>query len=178
MLSFLVQTLFALQGTSTTNERIRVGYSCSDYSHFSTTTTHRQFAIFQAQNQQREYALFASPRLKEETMDQHETTTLDWLEERLGFTEEQSLELARRFPTIHTLSIEAQLAPTLDFLQQRIGLNDDQLRKLVLRQLSILNASVRDHLAPNIEWLEKRLHLVDDQGSLQKVVLTITPVYY
>jgi hypothetical protein len=114
--------------------------------------------------------LFSSPpRLQDETIDQSssETTPLEWLEERLGLTDDQSMELAKRFRYIHALSIEAQLAPTLDFLQQRIGLSDDQLRELVRRQPFVLNASIQDHLAPNISWL--------DQERLQKVVLRLTP---
>jgi hypothetical protein len=74
-----------------------------------------------------ENALLASPNLQSAIiLDQSEP--LDWLQERLVLNNEQSsIELARPFPKVHTLSIEEQFEPTLDWLQQRIGLNHEEL---------------------------------------------------
>jgi hypothetical protein len=105
MFSFLVQKLFALQGITK-----RIGsYSLQNLSgaHFPSP----QFIIINAQPRD---ALFASPNLQSEIIDQNKT--LVWLQERLCFIDEHTIELARRFPKVRTLSIVEQLEPTLDWL--------------------------------------------------------------
>jgi hypothetical protein len=116
--------------------------------------------------------LFASPNLQSKIIDQNET--LVWLQERLSFTDEHTIELARRFPKVRTLSIVEQLEPMLDWLQSRIGLSDEKLGELVRRQPGVLDLSARDLLEPNISWLQKRLEL--DQESLHWVILRMTPM--
>jgi hypothetical protein len=149
MFFFLFQTLFALQGTTK-----RTG-SCSSHLsevYFPSPT----FIIIKPHERN---ALFASPNLDDEIIDQSES--LDWLQGRLGFNYEQSIELARRFPNVHTLSIDEQLKPTLDRLQRRIGLSNDKLGELVRRQPTILN-------------FEETLRL--DGKSLKKLVQTVPPI--
>jgi hypothetical protein len=162
MFSFLVQTLFALQGSMKRNRSNspHLHGVCLPSPTFINVKTHDRDA------------LFASPRQQSEIIDESEP--LDWLQKRLGLHDAQSNALAKRFPKVHTLSIEEQLAPTLDWLQARIGLSDEELGELVRRQPTILNSSVQDDLAPNISWLQDRLQL--DSESLPWTVLRLTPV--
>ena len=156
MLTFLVTTLFALQDATK-----RTG-SYSSHLSGAHLPSH-PFIIIKAQ---RRNTLFASPSLQHEELDQSET--LDWLQERLAFNNKQLIPLAKRFPKVHTLSIEEQLKPTLDWLQARIGLSDEKLRELVRRQPTALKLSVQKQLEPNASWLQVRLAL--DQVSLQCAV--------
>jgi ferric-dicitrate binding protein FerR (iron transport regulator) len=125
----------------------------------------------------REYPLFASPRLNEGTKDQNEMTLLDWLEERLGFTEEQSKKLAQRQPSILNASIRDQLESNIAWLEKRLHLKDDQasLRKVVLRLtpmagglVQLLGFDMEETLEPNLVWLQEKLNLRDD-GIVQLV---------
>jgi hypothetical protein len=62
--------------------------------------------------------------------------------------EDDLIELAKRSPKVHNLSIEEQLKPTLDWLQERLGLmrswenwfdaSDEILSKLVQRRPAVL----------------------------------------
>jgi hypothetical protein len=106
MLSFLFQTLFALQGTTKRN---------TSYSLNHVSGVHLPSPPFIIVEPKQQFALFASPSLNDDIIYQSER--LDWLQERLGLNNEQSIELARRFPKVHSLSIEEQLEPTLDWLQ-------------------------------------------------------------
>ena len=164
MFSFLVQTLFALQGA-------RKGPS--SYSSHHLSGAHFPSPPFITVNARPQGdALFASPNLQSKIIDQNEI--LVWLQERLCLIDEHTIELATRFPKIRTLSIVEQLEPTLDWLQSRVGLSDEKLGELVRRQPTVLDLSVRDVLEPNISWLQKRLEL--DQESLQRVILRMTPM--
>jgi hypothetical protein len=117
MLSFLVQTLFALQGAIK-----RTG----SYSSHHLSGAHFPSSPFISVNAQPRDGFFASPNLQSEIIDQSET--LVWLQERLCFIDEHTIELARRFPKIRTWSIVEQLKPTLDWLQSRIGLSEPSRR--------------------------------------------------
>jgi hypothetical protein len=55
---------------------------------------------------------------------------VDWLQERLGLSGEQSIGLAQRFPEVRALSVNNQLQPALDWFKQRIGLKDEKLGEL------------------------------------------------
>ena len=166
MFSFFVQTLFALQGSTKRN-----GGSCYS-SHHKLSGFYlpsKRFILVKPNNR---YVLFASPDLNDEVKDQSDSLT--WLQERLGLKDEQSIELAKRFPEVHTLSVEEQLQPTLDWLEQRLSFSDDRLGELVRRQPTILSLSIQNQLETNISWLQDRLQL--DQESLGRVVLRLTPV--
>jgi hypothetical protein len=162
MFSFLVHTLFALQGST----KINGSYSLHHLSGASLLSP----TFINVKPQKRD-ALFASPRQQSEIIDESES--LDWLQKRLGLHDEQSIALAKRFPDVHTLSVEEQLAPRLDWLQQRIGLSNEELGELVRRQPTILDLSIQDQLGPNISWLQHRLQL--DSESLPRVVLRLEP---
>jgi hypothetical protein len=115
MLAFLVQTLFALQGTTK-----RTGSYCS----YPLSGVHHvpspPFII--VETQQRD-ALFASASsLQDEIID--ERGTLDRLQARLGLSDEHSIELAKRFSRIQGYSIEANLKPKLAWLQERLDMDD------------------------------------------------------
>jgi hypothetical protein len=164
MFSFLVQTLFALQGSTK-----RTGsYSLHHLSEASLPSP----TFINVKPKKRRDALFASPRQQSEIIDESEP--LDWLQKRLGLHDEQSNELARRFPEVHALSVEEQLQPMIDWLQEKIGLTDEKLGELVRRQPTILNLSIQDQLGPNISWLQDRMQL--DSESLPRVVLGLTPM--
>jgi hypothetical protein len=85
--------------------------------------------------------LLGSLSLQSKEPDRGET--LDWLQERLVLDNEQLIELAKRFPKVHALSVEERLKPTLDWLQERLEFSDEELVKLVRRQPMILNLASR-----------------------------------
>jgi hypothetical protein len=155
--SFLVQTLFALQGSTQINGSYYSLHPLSGASLLSLT-------FINVKPQKRD-ALFASPRQQSKIIDESES--LDWVQERLGLQDEHSNELARRFPEAHTSRVEEQLQPMLDRLQQRVGLIDEELGELVRRQPTILNLSIQDQL-------QDRLQL--DSESLPRSLLRLTPM--
>jgi hypothetical protein len=53
-----------------------------------------------------------------------------WLQERLATGDMRVIELAKRFPKVHNLSIKEQFKPTLDWMQASIGSSDEKLAKL------------------------------------------------
>jgi hypothetical protein len=152
--SFWLLTPFALQGST---KRTGSYHSLNPLSVLSLP-----FPTFINVKPQKRDALFASPRQQSETIDENESLdwldeseSLDWLQKQLGSHDEQSNELVRRFPDVHILSIQEQLAPTLDWLQQRIGLSNKELGELVVRrQPTILNTSIQDQLGPNASRLQ------------------------
>ena len=161
MFSFLIQTLFALQGTTTK----RTGSSPSHQSGLYSPSP--AFILIQAQQKGALFAAPPSPNNAILTIDPSKDV-LDWLQARLGLNDEDLMALVKRFPEARTLCIEDQLQPTLDWLQQRIGWTDKELGEVVLRQPMILNLSVPEQLAPNAAWFEERLAL--DRKSLQRVL--------
>ena len=46
----------------------------------------------------------------------YQNDAIDWLQERIDLNDEHSIELARRFPEVRSLSIEEQLKSALDWL--------------------------------------------------------------
>jgi hypothetical protein len=115
MFSFLVQTLFALQGTTK-----RTGSSSSPLSGVCLPSP--TFILIQAQQQD---ALFAAPpSLNNDIIIDPSEDVLDWLQARLALNDEDLMALVKRFPEARALSVEEQLQPTLDWLQQRIGLTN------------------------------------------------------
>jgi hypothetical protein len=167
MLSFFVQTLFALQGTTTKRTE---SYSSPLSGVCLPSPT---FILIQAPQQD---ALFAAPpSLNNDINIDPSEDMLDWLQERLGLEDVQLMTLVKRFPEVHTLSIEEQLQPTLDWLQERIGGTNKELGAWVLRQPIILRLSVPEQLAPNIAWLQERLAL--DPEQLQRVLRYLMPVH-
>ncbi len=160
MLAFLVQTLFALQGTT------KRSVSDSSYHHVSRVHHLPSTPFIVIRTQQRD-ALFASPKLQDERIiDQ--TETLDWLQERLGLTDEHLIQLVKRFPTVHNYSIEDNLEPKLVWLQDRLSLDDKSLSKLVGKLPAVLGYSIEDNLDPKRTWLQERLEL--ESKSLSKLV--------
>jgi hypothetical protein len=131
MFSFLVHTLFALQGSTK-----RTYHSWHPKSGLSLP-----FPTSINVKPQKRDALFASPRQQSEIIDESESS-LDWLQKRLGLHDEHSIALAKRIPEAHAVSVEEWLASALDWLQHRIGLSkNEELVELVRRQPTILNAS-------------------------------------
>jgi hypothetical protein len=112
MFSFLLQTLFAIQGTTQ-----RTGSSSSHL--FGLFLPSSTFIISKAQ--QRDALVAAPPSLNDDIIDQSDDA-LDWLQIRLGSNDEHLIELAKRFPEVHTLSIEEQLQTMLDWLQIQVRL--------------------------------------------------------
>ncbi len=167
MLAFLVQTLFALQGTT----KRTVSYS--SYHHLS--RVHHLPSppcIITIRAQQRD-ALFASPKLQDERIIDR-TETLDWLQERLGLTDEHLIQLVKLFPRVHNYSIEDSIEPKLVWLQERLSLDDKSLSKLVRRLPPVLGYNIEDNLDPKLAWLQERLEL--DSKSLSKLVQAMPPV--
>jgi hypothetical protein len=91
MLSSVIQTLFALQGSTKRTGSYSSLHHPSGASLLSPT-------FINVKPQKRD-ALFASPRQQSKIIDKSES--LDCLQKRLGLDDEQSNELARRFPEVH-----------------------------------------------------------------------------
>jgi hypothetical protein len=103
MFSFLVQTLFALQGTTTK----RTGSSSSPLSGVCLPSP----AFIRIQAQQQDALFAAPPSLNNDIIIDPSEDALDWLQVRLGLEDDQLMTSVKRLPEVHTLSIE-ETAPT------------------------------------------------------------------
>jgi hypothetical protein len=113
MLALLVQTLFALQGATKGN---------GSYSSHP-TGLHLPSPPFVIRKAQGRNTLFASPKLQSEEIDPGET--LDWLQARLGLSDDKLAKLVRLQPTILNLSVQKQLEPNISWLQDRLALDQE-----------------------------------------------------
>jgi hypothetical protein len=163
MLAILVQTLFALQSTTKRNG-----------SHSSLLSgAYLPSPLFSVVKAHRRNTLLASPSLQFEELDQGET--LDWLQERLGFSDEELGKLVRRQPTILNLSVQEQLEPNTLWLQDRLALDQKSLQRVLLRLTpnigglaQLLGSKMEENLEPTLVWLQERL-LLDDAGIIKLV---------
>ena len=105
----------------------------------------------------------------------HDEPTLDWLQKRIGLSDEKLRELVRLQPTILSLSIQEQPKPNVSWLQDRLQLDQGSLERAVLRLTpmvgglaQLLGSSMEENLEPTLAWLQGKL-LLDDAG-LSKLV--------
>jgi hypothetical protein len=164
MLALLVQTLFALQGATKGN-----GSYSSHPSGLHLPSP--PFVIRKAQG--RSTFLFASTKLQSEETDRGET--LDWLQARIGLSDEKLAKLVTLQPTILNLSVQEQLEPNIAWLQDRLSLDQEGLQRVVLRLTpmvggfaQLLGSNMEENLEPKLVWLQERLHL-DDAGIAKLV---------
>jgi mTERF domain-containing protein len=163
MLALLVQTLFALQGATKGN-----GSYSSHPSGLRLPSP--PFIIRKAQGRN---TLFASPKLQAEETDHGET--LDWLQARIGFSDEKLAKLVQLQPTILNMSVRERLEPNIAWLQDRLALDQEGLQRVVLRLTpmvgglaQLLGSSMEENLEPTLVWLQERL-LLDDSGVAKLV---------
>jgi hypothetical protein len=163
MLALLVQTLFALHGVTQRN---------GSYSSYSSglRLPSPPYEIIKAQGRN---TLFASPKLQSE--ETYRGEALDWLQERLGFSDENLAKLVQRQPTILNLRVQEKLEPNIAWLQDRLALDQEGLQKVVLRLTpmvgglaQLLGSNMEENLEPTLVWLQERL-LLDDAGVAKLV---------
>ena len=158
MFSFLVQTLFALQGSTK-----RTG---SYSSHLSRVCGRSPTLIILKPHERERYAfLLASPILYDET--KHLEPTFLWLQEKLNLDAADLDNMVEKDASFLGFSLESQ-KESVAWLQKRLDMDDQNLRKLVQRFPPVLGMSVTDNLEPKLLWLKTRLDM--DDKSLSKLV--------
>ena len=98
---------------------------------------------------------------------------IDWLRQRLDFSEDDMRTIINRYPTVVQLRPDTNLEPTIAFLKQRLELNDKSLARLIRRTPSILGNGIgTDQTLPrNLDWIESRFKLHGNPKAVSKLVL-------
>mmetsp|Transcript_23167 Transcript_23167/g.72330 ORF Transcript_23167/g.72330 Transcript_23167/m.72330 type:complete len:508 (+) Transcript_23167:5138-6661(+) len=92
---------------------------------------------------------------------------LDFLEKKLGFSQEEKKKMIVKNPRIVEYRIERTMQPRLDYLAG-LGVSRQDLSRLILRAPSLLEVSVEDTMKPRVEWLMNTVGLSEE--NVGKVV--------